>query len=255
MPSTTRPTTEILRSRWRGALPMITYRPEAVAAGRVVAAGYADRAIAVGQPGLVGLGIAPGGEAVAESHLRCIAVEIGQAGERRGGADRHGEFRRYVGFCASQRLGLGLVLGRIAPLHHVVVLRADDGQAVEILLLRQGLDVGRVRGRETWRQFDHDPAAGHLQVKRVGRVQGTPVAGLRGGEDIGQRLRVRRRWFIRRLAEQGDSGQGQPSAPSFSRFIVVSPIDLIAILAQAPAAGVSPVFPVPPRWRRRFSLR
>jgi hypothetical protein len=44
----------------------------------------------------------------------------------------------------------GLAFGlRVAPLRHVVILRAQNGQAVEILFLDQRLDVGDVLRRES----------------------------------------------------------------------------------------------------------
>lgn len=62
-----------------------------------------------------------------------------------GAAERAGSFGR---------LGVG-----VAPLHDVVVLRAQDRQAVEVALVRQRADVGGVLRGEARRELDHHLAA------------------------------------------------------------------------------------------------
>src|SRR5690606_25580478 len=105
----------------------------------------ADGAVAVRQPGQAGLRVAGGGEPFGETGLRRPAVMVGQYGEVQafGGAGELG--RQLVGGGVGQRPGLGRVAAvGIAPLHHEVVVRAVDAQAVVPARLRQCADVGDV---------------------------------------------------------------------------------------------------------------
>ncbi|MNN63154.1 hypothetical protein D3C81_1785120 [compost metagenome] len=113
---------------------------------------------------------------------------------------------------------LGILLVRIAPLRHPVVLSARDGQAVVILFRHQGLDVGHVFRREVGRQFDHHAAGGNVQVQGVVRVQWTPVGRFRSLDHVGQgrlggqfggRLDLDRRRVGSQLCKAQYGGHGQ----------------------------------------------
>ena len=53
---------------------------------------------------------------------------------------------------------------RVAPLHDVVVLRAHEGEAVEVAFTHESNDVGDVLGRELRRQLDDDAAGRQLEI-------------------------------------------------------------------------------------------
>jgi hypothetical protein len=52
------------------------------------------------------------------------------------------------------------VVTLIVPLHHVVVLYPDDGEAVEIMCAHQQLDVGDMLRHSACRELDHHPTTG-----------------------------------------------------------------------------------------------
>ena len=157
------------------------------------------------EPGLAGLRIARGGEAVGEADLRRPAVLVGQCVER----DAVGlavEFRRQVFLRGAERLARLAFLGRVAPLHDEVVLRAVDAHAVPVALVREGADVAGMLGREPWREFDDDTAARQFQVDRVGGIQAAPVGGLRGVEHF---LRGLGFWCVVGGGERRNGGGNQ----------------------------------------------
>ena len=198
----------------------------AVAAERIVAAGDAQRAVTMRQPGLVVLRVATGRHALGEADLRRITIGIGQTGERGGIADRHGVFGNQLRLGRAEGLGLGLsVLGlgivvvRVGPLHDIVVLRTHDRQAVVIALPDQGTDIGDMLGRVTGREFDHDAPTGEFEIHRVLRIERAPIRRRRRGENVGHRHGLFR--FGRLVGRQGAGqckGKGESEGGSCSPF-------------------------------------
>src|SRR5207302_2639385 len=94
-------------------------------------------------------------------------------------------------------LGVG-----IAPLDDIVVLGANDRQAVEIMLARERFHVGNVLSGKIRSEFDDDSAAGEVEVESVFGIERAPIGGLRVGEDQGHG------WAVG-LSGRGVGGEGQ----------------------------------------------
>src|SRR5690606_37741471 len=133
-------------------------------------AARADGAVAVRHPRLALGRVARRGEACHEADLRRPAVLVREGVEVEAGGGAL-EFGGTVRGRAAQRRGRLAFLGRVAPLHDQVVLRAVDAYAVPVALVGEGADVRHVLGRELRRELDHHAAGGQLQVDRVVRIQ------------------------------------------------------------------------------------
>src|SRR4029453_17763254 len=100
----------------------------AAAAVDVVVASGTHHAVAVGEPGSSGLGVAGGIEPVGETDFRGVAVWVRQAREWQIRAQGRREFGRQ----RFLRVANGPVGIRVGPLHDVVVLGPDDRESVEV---------------------------------------------------------------------------------------------------------------------------
>jgi hypothetical protein len=143
----------------------------AVTLGRIVASG-AHHTVAMREPHEVRARIARGGKAVEKSDLRRIGVAIRQGLEARIGTGSGGEFHR--GAHAGRN---GAMVLRIIPLHHVVVLHANDRETIEIMPPGERANVGSVPRRHARGQLDDDPSARKIHVQRVFGVGHAPVRG------------------------------------------------------------------------------
>jgi len=85
---------------------------------------------------------------------------------------------------------------RVRPLHHIVVLRADDRQAVKVVFPRQRLHIGDMPRSKFWSQFDDHSSAAKFQVKGILRVKRSPIAGLGRCQHFGHGWTVAL-WLIR----------------------------------------------------------
>src|SRR5262249_29467887 len=132
--------------------------------------------VTVREPGTSELGIAGRRKAVREANLRCIDVTVGEPREAK------------VAACAPVELGRdsplphlhgaalgGVVAVGVAPLDNVVVLRADDGESVEVPLAYESLYVGDVMGREARSELDHHASRWEIEVERVLGIERSPV--------------------------------------------------------------------------------
>jgi len=175
-----------------------------------VAAGHADRAITMRQPDLAGLRIASDPESIGHADHRCVAVVVGDARERHRVGPGHRELALEFGFCGLERTRLRFVIGlRVAPLHDIVVLRTEDGEAVEIAFACECTDVHGMLRCQPGREFDHDTAAGEFQIQRVLRVGLAPVRRRGGSDDLVDRAIGRRFFGMRHDGSEGKQGQGE----------------------------------------------
>jgi len=69
---------------------------------------------------------------------------------------------------------------RVAPLHDEVVLRTHDGEAIEVALVHQRLDIGDMQRSKRGIELDDHAAGGQLQIQRVLRIEAAPVGALGG---------------------------------------------------------------------------
>ena len=86
----------------------------------------------------------------------------------------------------------------IGPLHDVVVLGANDGEAVEIAFADEGFDVGDVVGGELGGEFNDDAAMLEFACRGVLGIElRAPIGGSGGSEDVSHD-RSRADWWHRR---------------------------------------------------------
>jgi hypothetical protein len=107
----------------------------------------------MGQPSVAFLRIARRPEITGEADLGCVAVDVRQTGKRHILAQWNCELRLQRALRLADRTRLILVLCarigvRVAPLHDIVVLRAQEHETIEILFAHQRLDVRRMARRE-----------------------------------------------------------------------------------------------------------
>ena len=152
----------------------------AAAAANIQVAAHAHHAVAMRQPGAVQRRGAGNRQAVRETDFGRVHIAVGQARERHARGDGGVEFRRDLADAGRHRMA---IVG-VAPLRHVIVLHADDGQGIEIPRPGQGFDVGHVQRREAGRQFDDHPAAGQFDVQGVVRVERPPIRRAGGGQNL-----------------------------------------------------------------------
>ena len=132
-----------------------------VAPRRVVAPG-ADHAVAVREPDGVRAWIARCREAVQKSHFGRIFVAIWQPLESGRGVVRRGALDRAEQPRRKRAMMRGVVL-----LYDVIVLDANDREAIELMGPREGFDVGDVLRRNARGELDHVATAGTLEMQRV----------------------------------------------------------------------------------------
>ena len=125
----------------------------AAAAARFISAADPQHAVAMQQPGAV---IVPARwKSVHESNLGRVGIAAVNSNEIQACGGSIKLRRQRVGRVAMVARVIGACI-RVAPLGNIVLLRADDGEAVEIATLNELANIGDMRRRKCGRQFEND---------------------------------------------------------------------------------------------------